>query len=1410
MDAASHASDFDAQALSARTPLVAASATEARRTATANDIPSLVADVLAFRGGSDASSWASYASSCRALCQIFAQYREQPELLDPQLEASLGAAMARVRNLVHEAHGVAFADDCEARDNDVAENVDVAGGCSPMAIMLPLCRVVQCVCEVRGAKVALRFFPHDITDFSPATGILARLGKMAIRQNASDASDGNGVWEARVVMLLWLQVLVLVPFDFSTLNPAKIVAPHAIPAPSGCEWGTAKGALATTLLDACAQHLRDPSPARGAAAELLAKLLVRVDISGADAMPAFVDWACAHLDHADAPDHRFLVPGVLRALCCFLEPGAAASTTTLRAAVLALGRVVGAVERLCEPAQGDYVHLARTLGVATRKLLVKTIQRCALTMLPVRKVRWRYRGAHAANLLDNLAADGRRRDASPEAAANAVAAKKPADVSVGEAPAPLPDDDGPADWPPNDRLAATYECVERACDVLLDALRDADTVVRWSAAKGVGRITSRLPLVLATDVVTGLLAQLEASDGDGGWQGGCLALAELARRGLLLPERLSEAAGLTARALHYDVRRGPCSVGAHVRDAAAYVVWSVARAYDPSEVQSVAEYLTPHMLAASLYDREAHVRRAAAAAFQECVGRLGAELFPGGLAVLEHVHYFKLGDRSRAYLVEAPRVLAAMPQHVRHLLSHVAETKLCHWDASVRKLAADALRVACMTGGSRDAAARHVASTILPVLLDQTLSTTLEVRHGAALGVAEVLLGLHDASRRGAEQQDGEPLLTDALAERVARCVPDIEKKRLYRGKGGEIMRGAVCRMIECIARVELPLPKPVSKALLVSLDENLKHPNATIQASAGAALEAYASSYLPPDSDAACERTVRRHCAALEPGKGRDPNPAARRGAALALGHLSGGLLSLGPASRVITCLAQAASKVEENVDDRDPETRRNAAAALSRVCVRLGDLADDSLLRDAASALMSCTRDYSVDNRGDVGSWVRRVAMESLIVVHRLIAERETSSDPAFADAAVCALLLQCTDRINKVRDTAGRSLRSMLLHDNPPIAASGRSIALDAGMFDGGVGGVVTPDGDGAGAGDGDGVVPEPEAEDESNGNEDVPDDASDGDCPVLPPQQRDAVNWAAPVEAIPRLMALLPVPAYQRAFVRGLVVAAGSSGDSFAKYMRDTLLEACKRGDGGLSMCAVVEDAVAVLRDAADAAKAAKDAKEAAKSADNLDDVSVDDVDGPSYSVGEAARLRLERHAVPALRFLEHVLLKNQRTLPETVANDALLASRGCIKGLTRDAHVQLAGANVLIQLSTSTHAEVASGALASLLGLLVHGMPRVRRHAAEQLYVRLGDAADDAEMDDDDDTANRLREASDAVGGVRWDNGTVADAKANRAPLYAMLRIEPPTVVKAATTAAKKPKVADDELAYQSLVNEAGY
>jgi hypothetical protein len=61
---------------------------------------------------------------------------------------------------------------------------------------------------------------------------------------------------------------------------------------------------------------------------------------------------------------------------------------------------------------------------------------------------------------------------------------------------------------------------------------------------------------------------------------------------------------ISVQALHYDVRRGPHSVGAHVRDAAAYVCWAFVRAYTPDIMTEPLRQLAPALLTVACYDRE--------------------------------------------------------------------------------------------------------------------------------------------------------------------------------------------------------------------------------------------------------------------------------------------------------------------------------------------------------------------------------------------------------------------------------------------------------------------------------------------------------------------------------------------------------------------------------------------------------------------------------------------------------------------------------------------------------------------------------------------------------------------------------------------------------------------------------------
>jgi hypothetical protein len=101
-------------------------------------------------------------------------------------------------------------------------------------------------------------------------------------------------------------------------------------------------------------------------------------------------------------------------------------------------------------------------------------------------------------------------------------------------------------------------------------------------------------------------------------------------------------------------------------------------------------------------------------------------------------------------------------------------------------------------------------SLAIPYLVEHSLNENLNVRHGAVIGLAEVMLALGEMESSSLENVHEDTL--DSVVELVA----EIEKMRLYRGRGGEIMRTAVCRLIECIsqARVPLTVKQQVSKSV--------------------------------------------------------------------------------------------------------------------------------------------------------------------------------------------------------------------------------------------------------------------------------------------------------------------------------------------------------------------------------------------------------------------------------------------------------------------------------------------------------------------------------------------------------------------------------------------------------------------
>ncbi len=78
----------------------------------------------------------------------------------------------------------------------------------------------------------------------------------------------------------------------------------------------------------------------------------------------------------------------------------------------------------------------------------------------------------------------------------------------------------------------------------------------------------------------------------------------------------------------------------------------------------------------------------------------------------------------------------------------------------------------------------------------------------------------------------------------VSTLVHQIEQQKLYKGKGGEIVRGAVCHLINCLCQAEIKFTEQQMIELFGTLKENLKHPNIDIQQEATNAIQAFFSSY--------------------------------------------------------------------------------------------------------------------------------------------------------------------------------------------------------------------------------------------------------------------------------------------------------------------------------------------------------------------------------------------------------------------------------------------------------------------------------------------------------------------------------------------------------------------------------------
>ncbi|KAH8412266.1 hypothetical protein KR009_000944 [Drosophila setifemur] len=832
------------------------------------------------------------------------------------------------------------------------------------------------ISKVRTYKVLVKFMPHELSDLE---FVLDLLGQQDPKEFAQ--------WETRYMLLLWMSILVLNPFHMARLDAYETAPqPNAPITNSISNHIQSKTTKMERIYELIQLYVSTNDTCSSMAAFLAAKYFIRSDIKDLY-LERFFDWIMEQ-HQADTVNVKF---GQLAAVAAILKHGK-------REDLLPYADKLLQWITSCQYKDGnDFLKY---------KNYVKIIQRIGLVHLKPRIAAWRYkRGTRslATNLSHAVGPGG-------ESAAMEVSTDEAEEILVPDA-------------------------IEEVFEELLQALRSGGNDIRWSAAKGLGRVTNRLPKELADEVIGSVIDILSPLEPHEAWHGGCLALAELAKRGLLLPHRLEELVPLLMQALFYDEMKGYMSVGQHIRDSACYMCWAFARAYNPDDVKPFVHKISSGLLTVAVFDREVNCRRAASAAFQESVGRLGN--FPFGIEISTTTDFYSVGIRQNSYL-NISDYIAQFEVYREPLINHLVQRKVNHWDPAIRELTAKALYKLSLKEPE------YMSRVVLPQLLAMTDTIDINCRHGCVLAMGEITLALRDLERKS------EPSLAYLTNQRIVELnelIKTFLERNCYRGMSGELMKSCTTNFIKNCSRAQLQVTPECLASWQKVIDSCLITKTTTIR---GAAVKAFAElsrTYYCSDVRKSENEVI---VSTYLKGAENDLEEHIRMGYLAALGVLPAFMLrpqlhavldslvkhSLTPLQAV---MVNEMSDRENIQTYRWSEARTESVRALTKVVKTVGyeggldTFSESENFKKVIDCLLKALDEYTLDNRGDIGAWVREAAMSSLYAIVSECPPDLLSSEQVHR--IVVGFMQQAVEKIDRTRGLGGR-LCCQLIHHEPRI--------------------------------------------------------------------------------------------------------------------------------------------------------------------------------------------------------------------------------------------------------------------------------------------------------------------------------------------------------------------------------------
>lgn len=471
-----------------------------------------------------------------------------------------------------------------------------------VALPHAICSVLNTFCKVRGEKVIKGFFNNEPRYLEP---ILRELeASEATKPDNDDSVQQVAVrpWIQRYILLLWLSQLLLAPFPLESMSGLQVSA--EAPVALGLKLPEELPGVTLRVLSICMLGLRSPTKERGAAASLLVRTCVRPDMQKLGLLDAMVQWSLSFF--TDISDEKTDIHQCLGVLS-FLS-GLLASATNEE-----LGPFLAAIYLSCRKIlDQESLAFVRSSAVV-RKLVVKSLRNTVLHCLQA-----------------TLALPG---------------------------------------------LDSTV-VLEEVIEYLLEALADGDTPVRYGASKALSIITLKLDADMASEVVEAILGSLTENIYWQGskrnlnsvnplrWHGLTLTLSQLLYRKAISTSHLSDVLNALLLSLGFE-QRSPTggSIGTNVRDAACFGIWALSRRYPTIDLLAVetasiraSEHLkslhVPQVLAielvvAACLDPAGNIRRGSSAALQELIGR-HPNTIEEGIPLVQIVDFHAVGLRQRA------------------------------------------------------------------------------------------------------------------------------------------------------------------------------------------------------------------------------------------------------------------------------------------------------------------------------------------------------------------------------------------------------------------------------------------------------------------------------------------------------------------------------------------------------------------------------------------------------------------------------------------------------------------------------------------------------------------------------------------------------------------------------------------